>query len=228
MTKPELDAITTAVHALEASFHVLQICPPSKRKRTPTIGRHREQFAAIALEAGRQFEALMPRELDMQEVAAIRHERLHLQALRQKVRHLNALLDGHLHVVGHADYQNCTRIYRMLRAATHVEDHDLDGTLDALGKAYSEKRTTQEVETKRLDQNASGEDPEPPGNPEAGPPNQDPAIVPTPTAKQPQAAESPHPVDSPSSALTRLNPNGTRLSASMEDLTGGKPDRNAL
>jgi len=88
MTKPELDAVTTAVHTLEASFHHLQICPPSKRKRTPTIGRHREQFAAIALEAGRQFEPLMPRDLDMQQVAALRHERLHLQALRQKVRHL--------------------------------------------------------------------------------------------------------------------------------------------
>jgi len=156
MTKPELDAITTAVHTLEASFHVLQICPPAKRQRTPTIGRHREQFAAIALEAGRQFEALMPRDLDMQEVAAIRHERLHLQALRQKVRHLNALLDGHLHAVGHADYQNCTRIYRMLRAATHLEGHDLDSALDALGKAYSEKRAGEGDEAEPMEHEAPG------------------------------------------------------------------------
>jgi len=144
----ELEAIFTAVQEFEATIQNLQIVPPAKRQRTPTIGRHREQFAAVALEAGRQFEGLLPRNLDMQEVAAIRHERLQLQALHQKVQHLSALLAGHLHALSHADYQNCTHIYRMLRASTQVAGQNLEPTLAALGKAYSQHRTTSDSKEK--------------------------------------------------------------------------------
>jgi len=60
MPKTELDAIFTAVQQFEATTQNLQVVPPSKRQRTPTVGRHREQFAAVALEAGRQFEICSP------------------------------------------------------------------------------------------------------------------------------------------------------------------------
>jgi len=207
MTESQLTTITTAVHALEASFHALQLCPPSKRKRTPTIGRNREQFAAIALEAGRQFEALMPRDLEMEEVAAIRHERLRLQALRQKVRHLSALLDGHLHAVGHADYQNCTRIYRMLRAATHVEGHDLDSTLDALGKSYSEKRGGVVEEEAGLEDGKRDENP----TLEAGKEKQDPDSIGDSAGRELPAHGSPHQQDREASS----NRGSMRINSSL-------------
>jgi len=77
----------------------------------------------------------------MQEVTAVREERLRIQALLQKVQHLHALLAGHLHALSHTDYQNCTHIYRMLRASKQVSEHDLDPTLATLGQAYSQNRT---------------------------------------------------------------------------------------
>jgi len=61
----------------------------------------------------------------------------------------------------------------MLRAATHVEGHDLDTTLDALGKSYSEKRVGEGEEAELIQHEAPRGETEQPAKPEAGTQNAD-------------------------------------------------------
>lgn len=135
LTAEQVAGVESAIADVEAATPFLIGLTVEDRLELAKLGPKSEGFVALALEAARLNEGLLPRDLDLNDLERDRAAREALRPLYERMRQITRKLEDTMLLLGSDYYEGALSIYRALKANGHLEG--LQPVLYDLGRRFA-------------------------------------------------------------------------------------------